>query len=75
MQLIAQDPAPSINAVMFLRMALETAAIVVTSIVLFTRFDVDWTRALVTIGIMLAVSFIMWGVAPARSDGRVPREP
>lgn len=62
--LMAQDPAPSINAVMFFRMALETAAVVVASIVMFTQFSADWTRALVTIAIMLTVSFILWGVAP-----------
>lgn len=68
-RLIAQDPAPSINAVMFTRMALETASIVVASIVMFTQFDADWTRALVTIAIMLTISFILWGVAP-RTLGR-----
>ena len=68
-RLIAQDPAPSINAVMFTRMALETTSIVVASIVMFTQFRADWTRALVTIAIMLVVSFILWGVAP-RTLGR-----
>ncbi len=68
-RLIAQDPAPSINAVMFSRMALEITAIVVTANVMFTRFDADWTRGLATIGIMLVVSFILWGVAP-RTLGR-----
>lgn len=67
--LIAQDPAPSINAVMFTRMALEIASIVVATIVMFTQFRADWARALVTIAIMLVVSFILWGVAP-RTLGR-----
>ena len=69
LMLIAEDPAPSINAVMFTRMALETAAIVAASLVVFTQFEMDWQRALVTIGVMLAVSFILWGVAP-RTLGR-----
>jgi CBS domain containing-hemolysin-like protein len=69
LKLIAEDPAPSINAVMFTRMALETTAIVATGLVVFTQFEMDWQRALVTIGLMLAVSFILWGVAP-RTLGR-----
>lgn len=69
LMLIAEDPAPSINAVMFTRMALETAAIVAAGLVVFTQFEMDWQRALVTIGVMLAVSFILWGVAP-RTLGR-----
>ncbi|WP_040284228.1 hemolysin family protein [Tessaracoccus massiliensis] len=67
--LITQDPAPTINAVMFARMALEISSIVVATIVMFTQFQADWQRALVTIGVMLAVSFILWGVAP-RTIGR-----
>jgi len=69
LMLIAEDPAPSINAVMFTRMALETTAIVAAGLVVFTQFEMDWQRALVTIGVMLAVSFILWGVAP-RTLGR-----
>jgi len=69
LKLIAEDPAPSINAVMFTRMALETTAIVAAGLVVFTQFEMDWQRALVTIGLMLAVSFILWGVAP-RTLGR-----
>jgi len=69
LKLIAEDPAPSINAVMFTRMALETTAIVAAGLVVFTQFEMDWQRALVTIGVMLAVSFILWGVAP-RTLGR-----
>ena len=68
-KLIAQDPAPSINAVMFTRMTLEITSIVLASLVVFTQFQMDWQRALVTIGVMLAVSFILWGVAP-RTLGR-----
>ena len=67
--LIAQDPAPTINAVMFTRMTLEITSIVLASLVIFTQLAMDWQRALVTIGIMLVVSFILWGVAP-RTLGR-----
>lgn len=68
-KLIAEDPAPSINAVMFTRMALEITAIVLAGLVVFTQFPLDWQRAVVTIVIMLVVSFILWGVAP-RTLGR-----
>lgn len=68
-RLIMADPAPSINALMFARATLETSSIVVASIVMFTQFSADWERALVTIAIMLTISFILWGVAP-RTLGR-----
>lgn len=66
---LAADPAPSINALMFTRSAVEIGAIVCVSLVLFVQFGDDWLRAAVTIAIMLAVSFILWGVAP-RTLGR-----
>ena len=68
-QLLAQDPAPSINAVMVTRMGLEITSIVVVAIVMFTQFQMDWARAVVTVALMLVVSFILWGVAP-RTLGR-----
>ncbi len=68
-RLIAQDPAPSINSVMFARMILEIGSIVLVCVVMFTQFQMDWQRVLVTVAIMLVVSFILWGVAP-RTLGR-----
>ncbi len=68
-RLIAADPVPSINAVMFARMGMEITSIVMASLVLFTAFTVDWQRAVVTIVVTLTVSFILWGVAP-RTLGR-----
>ena len=73
-RLFAQDPAPTINAVMFARMALEITSIVLASIVMFTQFQVDWQRALATIGVMLVVSFILWGVAPRTLGKQQPEK-
>lgn len=67
--LIAQDPAPTINALMFARMALEIMAITMVGAVAFSYFNADWIRVLVTVGIMLVVSFVFWGVGP-RTLGR-----
>ncbi len=62
--LIAQDPAPSINAVMVTRMAFQTSAIVFAAAVVFDAFAEQWARIGATVAIMLVVSFILWGVAP-----------
>ncbi len=67
--LLAQDPAPTINSLMFTRMGLEISSIVLVSIITFNHFQFDWTRVLITVAIMLTVSFILWGVAP-RTLGR-----
>lgn len=67
--LIAQDPAPTINSLMFTRMALEITSITTVAIVAFSYFNADWLRVLITVAIMLTVSFILWGVAP-RTLGR-----
>ncbi|RRD48050.1 HlyC/CorC family transporter [Tessaracoccus sp. OH4464_COT-324] len=67
--LIAQDPAPTINSVMFARMASEISAITIAGLVVYQHFTANWSRVLTTVGIMLIVSFILWGVAP-RTLGR-----
>lgn len=68
-RLIAADPAPSINAVMFTRMSFEIATIVLVALVVYTYFESDWVRILITVAIMVVISFILWGVAP-RTLGR-----
>ncbi|GAB3821201.1 hemolysin family protein [Tessaracoccus terricola] len=68
-QQIAQDPAPSINAVMFTRMLLETVTVVLVALVVFDNVAGLWPRLGLTAGSMLLVSFIFWGVAP-RTIGR-----
>ena len=66
---MAQDPAPSINAVMFTRMLLEISTIVLVALVVFDNVPGLWGRVGITVGVMLLVSFIFWGVAP-RTIGR-----
>lgn len=68
-RLIAQDPAPSINAVMFVRMLCEVTATVVVGFVIFDLLETPWGQMATTIAIMFVVSFILWGVAP-RTLGR-----
>ena len=68
-KLIAEDPAPTINALMFARMTLEISTISMVAIVVFTWITPDWQRMLLTVLVMLVVSFILWGVAP-RTLGR-----
>lgn len=68
-QLIAQDPAPYLNATIFVRTLLEITSIVIVAVLTFDAFSADWQQILVTVGIMLVVSFLLWGLAPARSAG------
>lgn len=68
-QLIAQDPAPYLNATIFVRTTLEISSIVLAAVLLFDAFSSDWQQVLVTVAIMVAVSFLLWGVGP-RTIGR-----
>lgn len=67
--LIAQDPAPYVNATIFVRTLLEITTIVLAAVLLFDVFPHDWQQVLVTVAIMVVVSFILWGVGP-RTIGR-----
>lgn len=66
---IARDPAPSINAVMFTRMFFEIATVALVALFAFDAVTEDWGRVALTVGGMVVVSFIFWGVAP-RTIGR-----
>lgn len=66
---IAEDPAPYVNTAMFMRTVCETTTIALTSMVVFDHLDVLWVELLVAIGVLVIVSFILWGVAP-RTLGR-----
>lgn len=66
---IAQDPAPSINAVMFVRMLCEVTSITMVALVIVAHIDNDWGRVGLTVAIMFVVAFIVWGVGP-RTLGR-----
>lgn len=66
---MAVDPAPYVNTVLFLRLACEIFATVLTALVVFDHIGPTWARILTAGGSMLLVSFIVWGVAP-RTLGR-----
>ncbi|MGO1384955.1 MAG: hemolysin family protein [Arachnia sp.] len=68
-KLIAQDPAPSINSVMFVRMLCEVTAAITVARVMFNTFESRWGQMGTSIGIIFLVAFILWGVAP-RTLGR-----
>ena len=67
--MIAQDPAPSINAVMFTRMSLEATAMALIALVVFQSLEGTGLRLVTLVAILLVVFFILWGVAP-RTIGR-----
>jgi CBS domain containing-hemolysin-like protein len=66
---IIGDPARYLNTALFLRMLCETAAIVLVAVVALDRISPQWAAVLVTIGVMLVVSFVVVGVGP-RTVGR-----
>ncbi|MDO4784223.1 MAG: hemolysin family protein [Propionibacteriaceae bacterium] len=68
-QLIAQDPAPYVNATIFVRTMLEITCVVLAAVLLFDAFADDWQQVGVTVAIMVVVSFLLWGVGP-RTIGR-----
>ena len=69
LQLITEDPAPALNAVLFIRIICEVTAITLVARVVLSLFTDVWLEVLVTIAVMVTVSFIAWGVAP-RTLGR-----
>lgn len=66
---IAEDPAPYLNTLLFVRTILEIVTVVLVALVVFEHQQTTWVRLLITAGSMLVVSFIAWGVAP-RTLGR-----
>ncbi len=66
---VMQDPAPTLNTSLFLRMVFEISAIALVAVVVFGRFDALWEHLLYTIAPMTIVSFVLLGVA-ARTLGR-----
>lgn len=78
LELITEDPAPTLNAVLFIRTILEVTAIVLVTRVVMGLDLRDWAELLLAIGSMVIVSFIAWGVAPRtlgrqRADGIATR--
>ncbi|MDO5092734.1 MAG: hemolysin family protein [Propionibacteriaceae bacterium] len=68
-RLITQDPAPSINAVMFARMTLEVVTMSLVALVVFESVTGTLARLSTLAALLLVVFFILWGVAP-RTLGR-----
>lgn len=67
--LLAQDPAPSLNTLLFVRLLLEVVATVLVTLVYFDHFESTWARILYPVLTMVLISFIVLGVAP-RTLGR-----
>lgn len=69
LELITQDPAPTLNAVLFISTIGQVASIVLVARVVFHLDLLSWVQLLISIGAMVVVAFIAWGVAP-RTLGR-----
>jgi CBS domain containing-hemolysin-like protein len=66
---VAQDPAPVLSVVTFLRILAETGAAVCVTVLLLEVFSPWWYGALAAAGIMSTLSFVAVGVGP-RTLGR-----
>ena len=66
---LAEDPAPSVNIALFLRLACEMVSIIFVAVVAFTNLKPLWLQIAAPLGSMLLLSFLFWGVAP-RTLGR-----
>lgn len=66
---VMSDPPRYLNTALLVRTIFEICAIVLVAVVVFPALDHTWSRLLLTAGIMIAISYIWWGVAP-RTFGR-----
>jgi CBS domain containing-hemolysin-like protein len=66
---VAEDPPRYLNTVLLLRMAAETASIVLVALVVADTYDATWKQVVLAVGIMVVVSYVAIGVAP-RTLGR-----
>ncbi len=66
---LTQDPAPYLNTTLFVRLLLESVAIVLVALIFFQHTEATWERVLYPVSTMVLVSFIVLGVAP-RTLGR-----
>ncbi len=69
LELLAADPARYLNLALLIRLACETGAAVLVTVVCMQRFAATWTAVLVAAGVMVVVSFVVVGVSP-RTVGR-----
>jgi CBS domain containing-hemolysin-like protein len=66
---LSRDPAPYLAVATFVRVAAEAATAVAVTVAVDTVTDSHWRTALVAIGVMVVVSFVVVGVSP-RTLGR-----
>ncbi|MDQ3383736.1 MAG: DUF21 domain-containing protein, partial [Actinomycetota bacterium] len=66
---IVNDSAPYLSAATFVRVAAEATAAVAVTVAVDTQTDSHWQTALIAIGLMSVVSFVVVGVSP-RTLGR-----
>ncbi len=66
---VVDDPPRYLNTLLFVRTGLEISAIVLVANVVFGLVSVTWRAGAITAGVMIVVSYIVWGVAP-RTLGR-----
>ncbi|MDQ3358128.1 MAG: hemolysin family protein [Actinomycetota bacterium] len=66
---IVGDSAPYLSAATFVRVAAEATAAVAVTVAVDTQTDSHWQTALIAIGLMSVVSFVVVGVSP-RTLGR-----
>jgi magnesium and cobalt exporter, CNNM family len=66
---VVQDPARYLNLALLVRVACELSAAVLVTVVCMDDFDETWQAVLVTIGVMVVVSYVAVGVSP-RTVGR-----
>ena len=61
---IASDPSRYINTTLLLRVAAETASVVLVALVIADAFDSTWQRVLIAVVLMVVVSYVAIGVGP-----------
>jgi CBS domain containing-hemolysin-like protein len=66
---MTNDPPRYLNTVLLLRMAAETASIVLVTLVVADTYAQTWQQVVLAVGIMVVVSYVVIGVAP-RTLGR-----
>lgn len=67
---IAADPGAHSNALTFARVLFESMSAVLVTLILTDLFDVKWQAFLVSVAIMILVSFIIAGTSPEASHAR-----
>ena len=66
---ITEDPPRYLNTLLLLRIAAETASIVLVALVVARSVAGMWQQVLIAVGVMVVVSYVLIGVAP-RTLGR-----